>query len=356
MAKRLPPRIEPHQESGVFYIIYTANGRSQRKSLRTDNLFEAEARFAGWLEQHQKDALVETDPLVGDCLDWWFEQWIEGRMKSENRYPAAINNLKAYYGNKTVSEIVRQDSINYTRIRKEGRIGRCPAANSTVLYELQKLRACFRFMVERIEPKERRLSWDIMPYVETPEPSPPRNRVLDTSEVNTLREFCTDLVWNGAGRKPSNRLSKIGRFVMIAMETAQRKSAILNLKWSQVDLEMGIITFLPEGQAQTSKRRPPLPISSRLRPILERAYQERISEYVCDSPTDVHDMVKSVGTKLDIPGLSSHVFRHTWATRAVMAGAKISKVAMFLGDSEETVKKNYLHLSPDYLRDIVDQA
>ena len=32
-------------------------------------------------------------------------------------------------------------------------------------------------------------------------------------------------------------MSSVGRFVMIALETAQRKTAILELKWDQVDLE-----------------------------------------------------------------------------------------------------------------------
>ena len=59
-----------------------------------------------------------------------------------------------------------------------------------------------------------------------------------------------------------------------------------------------------------------------------------------------------VSSALKIDGLTAHVFRHTWATRKVMAGVPIAKVAAFLGDNEETVSKNYIHLSPDYFRDV----
>jgi predicted transcriptional regulator len=37
-----------------------------------------------------------------------------------------------------------------------------------------------------------------------------------------------------------------------------------------------------------------------------------------------------------------------------MEGKTIEKIAQFLGDTEETVRKNYIHLTPDYLEDVVD--
>ena len=48
------------------------------------------------------------------------------------------------------------------------------------------------------------------------------------------------------------------------------------------------------------------------------------------------------------------MFRHTWATRSVETGADLLKVASFLGDTIDTVRENYMHLSPDFLADVVD--
>ena len=88
-----PPRME--KIGNVYYILWRGDGKPQRKSLRTEDLRTAENRFAGWLQKFKADEIIDTDPYVGDCLDIWFKQWIEGRMLSEIRYPAVINNLKA---------------------------------------------------------------------------------------------------------------------------------------------------------------------------------------------------------------------------------------------------------------------
>lgn len=353
MAKRLPPRIAPDFK-GNYYIFYSRNGRSQRVSLRTNNLFKAELRFEGWLEQRRKDTYIEEDPYIQDCLEYWMDQWIRGRMLSENRYPAVVNNLNAYFGKMRVSQITRNESAVYIELRRSAQIGRNCASDATIRHEMTKLRACLGFMCTRVEPRERRLSRDIIPFIEPPQAVAPRDRVLNQAEIKQLRQFCSALVWQGPGRAISNRISKVGRFITLAMETAQRKTAILELKWEQVDFERRIITFNPYGRNQTIKRRPPVPISSRLIPLLARYHEERVNDYVCDSVNDCHEAIKHVGKELQIDGLSAHVFRHTWATNAVIDGKPIEQVAAFLGDTVDTVRKNYIHLTPDYLRSVVD--
>ena len=56
-----------------------------------------------------------------------------------------------------------------------------------------------------------------------------------------------------------------------------------------------------------------------------------------------------------MPHLHPHVFRHTWATHAAEDGVAMNVIAGFLGDTMKTVEKNYMHLSPDYLRSAVDR-
>jgi integrase len=139
------------------------------------------------------------------------------------------------------------------------------------------------------------------------------------------------------------------------METAQRKSAIQELKWEQVDFATLLIKFNPDGRIQTQKRRPTLPISEKLLVMLQIAYEERINDYVLDVKTDVHYGVKRIFEDLGIETASPHTFRHTFATHRITEGVPIDKVAMFLGDEENTVRKNYAHLQPDYLREVIEQ-
>ena len=141
---------------------------------------------------------------------------------------------------------------------------------------------------------------------------------------------------------------------MIALDTAQRKTAIETLRWDQVDLERNQIQFNPQGRLQTIKKRPALSISPKLKPVLEMAKAEAINGYVLDRPTNLYQHVKTLGRSLGIDDLHPHVFRHTWATRAVTRGVEIEKVALFMGDTVETVRKNYAHLAPEYLSDVHD--
>ena len=359
--ERKPARL--WQRNGKWYVAYTEHGRSQKFSLRTNDLEKAEARFSAWQKDYDLQTVIHDDPTIDTCLDLWYSQWVIGTPKNPrmitanekcNRYTAIVNNLKSYFGKMRISEVIRDHSVKYIEMRKAGILGTCPAANGTIRLELQRLRACFRHMVERVEPREQRLTQDQIPYVELPPESPPRERVLDEDEVAIIREVCPDLVLNGLGRRPSNRLSRVGRFAMIALETAQRKTAILELKWDQVDLENNKIHFNPEGRTQTNKKRPTVPISPILRPVLERAKEEAYNAYVLDKPTGIHDAVAQLAKSLDIPGLHPHVFRHTWATRAVARGVPLIKVALFLGDTVKTVEKNYAHLQPDYLEDVFE--
>lgn len=274
-------------------------------------------------------------------------------MQSEIRYPSVIKNLKSFFGEMHISTMIRQDSVKYADLRRRGVIGRCPASESTIRMELSKLRASFRFMVEKYEPKEGRLDLRMVPYIEQPAPSPPRDLVFSREDLDRIYDYSL-VDRNRQIRGPKNRISREGRFCIIAMETAQRKTAILELKWDQVDWDKLLIKFNPYGRNQTSKRRPPLPISDRLLILLKQAYEDRINEFVVDSSTDIHFGVKRIFRELGLSG-SPHTFRHTWATHAIEDGMPILKVAKFLGDTEETVRENYEHLSPDYLRDVINR-
>ena len=354
MREKKPPRIGT--EGRNFYV-YFNDGRSQRKTLRTTDLRIATERFQGWLDAHNSDTIVDDDPLVDQALHLWYEQWIKGRMLSEERYPSIIKHLTKFFGHKRISEITRRHSVEYGLLRFAGEIGKNKAANATVRRELQALRACFTFLQKRVEPRERRISEKIIPYLELPPEGLPRDRVFSHEELQTMRDFLQNHC--DANSLPriiakSNRLSRLARFVNLAMETAQRKTSILELTWSRVNFENNIITFLPEGRAQTTKRRVPLPISSRLRTVLECAYDQRINDYVLDRKTSIDYDLKKMSRDTQISGLTAHVFRHTWATHKAMQGVPLAKIAMFLGDTEKTVRKNYLHLTPDYLRDVVD--
>ena len=355
MAVTEPPRIE-QADNGNWYVRYAGNKRSQRKSLRTKDRATAEVRFLGWLEQRQKDLIVEVDPLVSHCLELWYDQHVQ-HLLTWQRLKSVIKNINKGFGHLRVSEITRKHSTDYTKARMSAKIGRSCATTGTCRLELQELRACMRFMCERVEPRDRRLPNDMMPYFDLPPASPPRDRIITKEEWDKYYDFALNENYNGQGVMLSNRRHRIQRFIVLAGETAQRKTAILTLTYDQVYWDQGkhgMINFLPAGAIQTKKRRPWVPMSKLLRTVLEEAYDQRTGNLVMDKVTDVKSGLDRVNTMLGIEGVTPHTFRHTWATNKIMAGVNIKDVAEFMGDTEKTVRDNYEHLAPNYLAHMVD--
>ena len=360
MAAKLPPRIKPLDNKN-WYVLYSENGKPLRSSLRTKDRATAEVRFLGWLEQRQNNLIIDDDPTLNTCLDLWFDQHVEG-LKTYKRQYSAAKNIRAALGDLRISEIERRHSINYANARMAGRVGNSEASPSTVCLELGMVVTCLKFMcgvnTKKVEPRERRLSISMMPSIEMPMKSPPRDRIISPEEMALYHDFAFNGTYSGAGVKKSNSTHRVQIFIILASETAHRKTAITNLSWSkQIYFDRGkhgMINFLPPGATQTNKRRPWVPISSTLRRMLDIAYEQRTNDYVLTKTTDIYSSFHRVNKILGIEGVSPHTFRHTWATNKIMAGEKIKDVAEFMGDTEESVRRNYEHLDPAFLAHMVD--
>jgi len=97
---------------------------------------------------------------------------------------------------------------------------------------------------------------------------PSRDRVLSETELKTL--------WQSLG---DDEFSSICKLLIL---TAQRRTEIGSLRWSEVDFENSVINFPPE---RTKNSKPhSLPMSRQVRTILQRRYDRRNgSEYVFGS-------------------------------------------------------------------------
>lgn len=338
--KAKPPRIEKNSD-GIWYVHWSESGRTFRQSLRTDDLQKAQTRFAGWLDA--KRVVENTDtPTVAFCWNLYLEHCKATVGAPQTTEKQGVNVL-AHFGKMRVNEITSVDVNKYVKLRREGMIGTKPAAPATVRAELVKLRACFNYMVRKVTPLTLRLPNTVIPYITLPEDSPPRSRVVLADEQARMLE----LVKTPEGK----RMTRLERFLWIAFETGARRQAILDLTWDRVDFERGTINFLPEGKRQTIKRRPLVPISDRLRPILERAYKERKNGLVFETTTEMRMTMERFCNKHGFKGVSAHTIRHSVATQMAMAGVPMHAIAAILGDTVYTVTKTYTHLQPDWLKD-----
>lgn len=356
--RALPPRLSNDNKQGYYYVLFTEKGRSQRQSLGTKDRFKAETRFLGWLEQRQKEyiSLFETDPLIESCIDLWLEQQVVNFTPGiQVRFKSLMKNVKKYFGKMKVSEVTRGHSKEYYSLRQKATIGHSKAADSTVRLELSELRAVLNFMVKKVEPRSRRITTQILPYIDLPPDSKPRDRVVTIEEEEKYLDFAHNGNYNGHGVRRTNRVHRMQTFLILAIETASRKSAIINLRWPMVDFNKKLLNFLPAGEHQTHKKRPTIPMSDMVINFLKPIYDQRVNDYVLESTTDVSSGMQRVNSLLGIEGVTPHTFRHTWATRAAEDGVPMKTIADFMGDTEETVRNNYLHLSPEYLKGAINR-
>ena len=136
-------------------------------------------------------------------------------------------------------------------------------------------------------------------------------------------------------------------FILIAVYTGARRSAILGLRWSQVDLEQDRIDFNEPGRARTNKRRAIIPIPRRLRTFLVLARDRSNGDRVFG----VANIAKSFGTaarRAGLPAVTMHVLRHTTGTWLAQAGVPLWQVAGWLGHTMSRTTELYAHHHPDH--------
>ncbi|MGI9449356.1 MAG: tyrosine-type recombinase/integrase [Geminicoccaceae bacterium] len=206
-------------------------------------------------------------------------------------------------------------------------------ARSTIDRQLRAFRACLSWGIKN--------GWKFdIPYIETPGGSPPRQRWLTHDEADRLIACCEE---------PHVRL-----FVLVALHSGARTCAILDLTWDRVDLDRNLLLY-PPHRPGSRKRTTVVPINQTLVSALEEARECALTDWVIEYRGRPIQSVKTgfraAVRRAGLDHCTPHDLRRTCATWLVQAGLPLSKVARYLGDSEEMIEKVYGQHSPDFLRD-----
>lgn len=319
---------------GVWYVHWTEGRRSKRVSTRTKDLAAAKVFLGQWLLMEQQG------PAPGNltCGEIW-------AFYEKRRFPKMVDtvspnrcwkNLEGYFSTMSPVSVSQDDIDTYLHKRVTGAVGR-KASESTVALELRYLVASWNFAV-----KKRILLSTALPdldELDMPSAGKGRTRWLRDEEVDRLLKAAAEL-------RHGSRLSRVERFIWIALETGSRRRAIEELRWDQIDFDTRVVNFLPEGREQTKKRRAAVAISDALLPVLRRAWEERTGDLVLDSARPIYEALGPVKTKAGLEDLHPHVFRHTAATVMLRNGASLWQVAKILGNTVDVVEAVYGHHVP----------
>lgn len=242
-----------------------------------------------------------------------------------------------FFGGLSPGEITPELIDEFKKARRRDGV-----ANGTIRRNLGALEAALQWGVnhKRVDKADR-------PYLAKPSDGVGREVWMDEKEEASF--------WDQAvAHSPvegKGVLSDITIFVCLALETAARSEAIMQLTWDRVDMKAGRLAFPVPGARLTSKRRAVVAISSRLRPILERAHRERgarMGVVPCSSCQRMKIHYREWVATTTLPHIHRHDLRRTWATLAARAGVDLFVVADVLADSMPTVMKHYAKHCPEH--------
>lgn len=141
-------------------------------------------------------------------------------------------------------------------------------------------------------------------------------------------------------------------FIHLAIATAGRAEAILELTWDRVDFDRRLIVL--ESERRSGKKRATVPMTHTVAWPLALAHSIRVSDHVIEyGGKPVKSVSKGFSTAARAAGLSDispHILRHSAASWMVMGGIPIEEVARYLGHLDPRVSwKVYGKFSPGYL-------
>ncbi|MBV9066736.1 MAG: site-specific integrase, partial [Methylobacteriaceae bacterium] len=247
----------------------------------------------------------------------------------------------------------------YVAKRASGTIGRAVKI-TTARRELETLSAAISYA-----HKQRKLLYPVA--LTYPSKAPARERWLTRREAAALLAGALGvgaIAYDVHTREPImwrrfQPAYHVARFILIALYTGTRHEAIVRMRWGVnssggwFDLERGVMYRRGQGEAETNKRRPPVPIPDNLLPHLRR--WRRVTRI---GPVEYADRLilkerRGFDRARDLAGLGGdvtpHVLRHTCATWMLQNGVSTREVAGYLGTSEKVIEKTYGHHSPDHM-------
>lgn len=295
------------------WYIYFESGK--RKSCRTRDRTLAEIALAEY-GRRSTEKIENVKQIVDAYLDDRKNKSSHASMKFWWK------NAEPHFGKMIPDNVTREVCRAYNEARK--------AAPETIRHEIGIVRSAIRWRLPRCQAT-----------FELPPKAPARNNHLTKDQLRTLIDAC-----------PYRHLKL---FIVLAISTAGRKTAILDLTWDRVDFERGLVT-LDTGIDQDKKTRAVVPMTETLRKHLTEARESALSPYVVEyAAGKVGRIDKGFRAAVKAAGLSDitpHDIRRTAAIWMAEARKPMSEISAYLGHSDSrTTEKHYARYSPDFLKD-----
>lgn len=327
------------RHAGYWKAIWQEPGYGQRRQTLYDE-FNASIKAAEPKEKAERAynafchrlsrAARPAEPTIGEILRGYVDDR-KGSVAAPERLEFSLQALKPFHAH-APSHITPLACREYTAARLQAKRSIATAAT-----ELGTLRTALLWAQKN--------EWiETAPTVDVPDKPPARDRWLQRSEADRLIASASSL--------------HIRLFIIVALSTAARKKAILDLTWDQIDWENRLVDFRSKVVPMTAKRRTVVPINDTLLKALREAHGAATTDYVIEYAggrvKDVKKGIRLTAKRAGIDGVTPHVFRHTAATWMAQKGIKMDKIAEYLGHTDSRTTRKYAHWQPDFLTDAAE--
>lgn len=322
----------------VWWMYFTYQGQQVRKSTGTVDRRLADAILSKVkvqiVEGQYFEKAVAQSHTFTELMDRYEQEHVLRKLRHRG-VKGYMNNLRAFFGDRTLADITPKLIVAYKNKRYED--GKAPA---TINRELANLKKAFNLALREWE-------WchqNPVTRVSMEKENNKRDRWLSEEEESRLLTACAPWLHD---------------LVTFALHTGMRMGEILELAWRGVDFTRRTVTVM---RSKNGERRT-IPVNETVLRVLKEKAKVRslASDLVFCSkaftPMESGHLRRSFRLaliKAKIEEFHFHDLRHTFATRLVQAGIDLYKVQQLLGHKSPIMTQRYAHHYPESLRDGVE--
>jgi integrase len=385
--ERVDKRTGKRIANAQWYIV--DNGKRYPTGCLADEIEAAEERLAQHIAERYKPERRVRDIETIDVADVLsvYDDDKRDVIANKAKHDERIGRLASWWGGKMLSHVTGETCRAYTEWRmdeernkrqiatrnakangKRPPVYSRPVSTGGARRDLEDLRAAVRH-----HSREGLHRGEVGVWL--PPKGDSKTRWLTRSEAARLVWVCWRYKETQTRRTGSNvtktittskrPLRHIARFIILGLYTGTRATALAAASPKRgpgkgfVDLDAGIYYRLPQGQRETKKRQPPVPLPEHLLSHLRRWARPDKNGNVPDCfvmwrgkpVASVKTGFKHACQIADLGvDVTPHTLRHTAATWLMQNGTPIWEAAGYLGMSTELVEKTYGHHHPDHLK------
>ena len=322
------------------HLYFKDKNKSDRSTFTTD--VNAAKRFRANLEQEEEFDTIST---VQDALYVW-----EEKMHKEHRFTkqhkSIVRKINSFFGDFEPTEIPRIALTKY----KDMRVSRDGVQPQTAEKELSTLMGAIN-VCEKLGHSKSKANFTVQKSKQKT-----RDRYLTTDEMRAIMNSKNCKMYSG-----------FKMCLQLALKTCARKTAIRELKFSQIDFDTNILDYDSDTNQVNRKPRAKILLKGKLRDELFELQSINQSGYVCEVAgkrmtnhfldARWREVREEVGLNKNTNKEDAvfHSLRHTGAVHMARAKFPLLSISNYLGHTNIRItQKVYAKYHPEFMTEEAD--